>query len=43
VNVERMQRNVNDLNKLGVLKAKLVVKNYVDSSIVDEAAKRAKQ
>jgi NitT/TauT family transport system substrate-binding protein len=43
VNVERMQRNVDDLNKLGVLKAKLVVKNYVDSSIVDEAAKRAKQ
>ena len=43
VNVQRVQRNLDDLNKLGVLKAKLDMKKYVDSSIVNEAAARAKQ
>jgi len=40
VNVERYQRNIDDLHKLGILPATLSVKNYVDNSLAEEAAKR---
>ena len=39
-NVPRMQKNVDDLVKLGVLKDGLNVKNHVDLSMVKEAANR---
>ena len=41
VNVDRMQKNVDDLVKLGILKENIAVKNYVDLSIAQEAAGRA--
>ncbi|MEK9644827.1 MAG: ABC transporter substrate-binding protein [Alphaproteobacteria bacterium] len=40
VNVERMQRNVDDLVKLGILKEGVQVDKYVDLSLAQEAAKR---
>lgn len=43
VNVTRMQKNIEDLNKLGVLKETLDVKKYVDMSIAEEAARRLKK
>ncbi len=41
-NVARMQRNVNDLNKLGILEPTLDVAKYVDMSLAKEAARRLK-
>ncbi|MFT5489469.1 MAG: sulfonate transport system substrate-binding protein [Paracoccaceae bacterium] len=41
VNVARMQKNVDDLVRLGVLKESIAVKNYIDLSIAQEAAARA--
>ena len=41
VNVDRMQKNVDDLVRLGVLKESIAVKNYIDLSIAQEAAVRA--
>ena len=41
-NVKRMQRNLDDLNRLGVLKETLRVKDHVDLSIAAEAARRVK-
>ena len=40
VNVERMQKNMDDLVKLGILKEGIAVKDYVDLSIAKEAAAR---
>ncbi|MGZ0245925.1 MAG: ABC transporter substrate-binding protein [Alphaproteobacteria bacterium] len=40
VNVARMQKNVDDLVRLGVLKESIAVKNYIDLSIAQEAAAR---
>jgi NitT/TauT family transport system substrate-binding protein len=40
--VEALQSNVDLQQKLGFLKAKLEVKNYVELSLVEEAAKRLK-
>ena len=40
INVERLQKNINDLHDIGVLKNTIEVKNYVDMSLADEAAKR---
>ena len=40
VNVGRMQKNVDDLVRLGILKEGIAVKNYVDLSIAQEAAAR---
>ena len=40
VNVERMQRNVDDLVKLGILKEGVQVDKYVDLSLAAEAAER---
>jgi NitT/TauT family transport system substrate-binding protein len=40
VNVARMQKNINDLVKVKLLKASIDVKKTVDSSIAAEAAKR---
>lgn len=42
IDVKRYQKNVDDLNKLGVLKEKLDVSKYVDNSLAMEAAKRIK-
>lgn len=42
VNAERLQSNINDLNKLGVLKANIDVKKHVDESLAKEAAARVK-
>ena len=39
-NVKRMQRNLDDLNKLGVMKQKLDVSKHIDMSLAKEAAKR---
>ena len=39
-NVKRMQKNVDDLVKLGILKKSLNVKNHVDMSMAKEAADR---
>jgi sulfonate transport system substrate-binding protein len=41
-NVARMQKNANDLNKLGVLKPTIDVSKYVDMSLAEEAARRFK-
>ncbi len=41
-NVKRMQRNLDDLNKLGVLDQNLDISKYVDMSLAKEAAKRLK-
>lgn len=41
VNVTRMQKNVDDLLSLGILKTKIKVSDYVDLSIAQEAAIRA--
>ena len=41
MNVERMQKNVDDLVRLGILKESITVKDYVDLSIAQEAAGRA--
>ncbi len=41
VNVKRMQRNVDDLVKLGILKDSIQVDKYVDLSLAEEAAKHA--
>lgn len=40
VNVGRMQKNVDDLVRLGILKQGVTVKDYVDLSIAQEAAAR---
>lgn len=40
VNVGRMQKNVDDLVRLGILKESIEAKKYVDLSIVKEAAAR---
>jgi sulfonate transport system substrate-binding protein len=40
VNVERMQKNMDDLVNLGILKEGIAVKDYVDLSIAQEAASR---
>ena len=41
-NVARLQKNIEDLNKLGVLPMTIDAKKYVDMSIAKEAAKRLK-
>ena len=41
-NVARMQGNIDDLHKLGVLPMTIAVSKYVDMSIAKEAAKRLK-
>jgi NitT/TauT family transport system substrate-binding protein len=40
VNVERLQKNIDDLVKVNLLKASIDVKKAVDMSLVEEAAKR---
>lgn len=42
INVDRLQKNLNDLEELGVLKANIAAGNYVDNSLAQEAAKRVK-
>lgn len=42
VNVERMQRNVDDLVRLGILDEGLEAKKYIDLSLAKEAAARVK-
>ena len=41
-NIARLQRNIDELNKLGVLPMTIDAKKYVDMSIAKEAAKRLK-
>ena len=41
-NVEALQRNVDVTHDLGFVKKKIDIKNYVDLSLVQEAAKRLK-
>lgn len=41
-NVDRMQKNLNDLNKLGIVKETVDISKYVDMSIAKEAAARLK-
>lgn len=41
-NIPRLQRNIEDLHKLGVLPMTLDAKKYVDMSLAQEAAKRLK-
>ena len=41
-NIPRMQGNIEDLHKLGVLPMTIDVSKYVDMSIAKEAAKRLK-
>lgn len=42
LDVERMQKNINDLNRLGILKETIEVSKYVDMSLAKEAAARLK-
>jgi NitT/TauT family transport system substrate-binding protein len=42
VNVDELQHNIDDVHKLGFIKAPLDVKKYVDLSLVKEAAARIK-
>ncbi len=42
VNVDRMAKNISDLNELGIINAKFDVTKHVDTSLVQEAAKRIK-
>ena len=42
VNVERMQKNIDDLNGMGIIKAQIDAKKHVDLSIAQDAAKRLK-
>lgn len=37
---ERLQKNINDLHKLGIVPTTIEVKKHVDASLVEEAAKR---
>lgn len=39
-NLDALQSNVDQQQQLGFLKSKVTVKNYVDLSLVQEAAKR---
>jgi NitT/TauT family transport system substrate-binding protein len=41
-NVEALQRNVDMTQDLGFVKKKIDIKNYVDTSLAQEAAKRLK-
>jgi hypothetical protein len=38
--VARMQRNIDDLNRLGILEETIAIKDHVDLSIAGPAAKR---
>jgi NitT/TauT family transport system substrate-binding protein len=42
INVERLQKNIEDLKEVGVIKTTIPAKDYVDMSLADEAAKRFK-
>ncbi|MGE3245769.1 MAG: ABC transporter substrate-binding protein, partial [Beijerinckiaceae bacterium] len=42
IDVPRLQKNLNDLNEIGVLKVKIDAANYVDLSLAKEAAARVK-
>jgi len=40
VNVERLQKNIDDLTQLGLIPARIEARNYVDMSLAREAASR---
>ena len=42
INVERLQKNIEDLKEVGVVKTTIQAKDYVDMSMAEEAAKRFK-
>lgn len=42
IDVDRLQKNLNDLRDIGVLKVEIDAKKYVDLSLAKEAAKRVK-